>query len=151
MSTVAASPSMIGRKSDLDALRDEFELSLAGRPRAVVVGGEAGIGKTRLIDEFTAGVSADALVLIGKCLDLGADGAPYAPFTAVLRALSSALGAGDEGAIACWRRLVLAGPSSPCCCQNSAELRACLSAPVPSDCTNSLPCCSRRSRANIRS
>jgi DNA-binding CsgD family transcriptional regulator/tetratricopeptide (TPR) repeat protein len=97
VNTVATSPSMIGRKPDLDALRDEFEVSLTGRPRAVVVGGEAGIGKTRLIDEFTAGVSAEALVLVGKCVDLGADGAPYAPFTAVLRALSNALGVGDEG------------------------------------------------------
>jgi DNA-binding CsgD family transcriptional regulator/tetratricopeptide (TPR) repeat protein len=97
MSTVATSPSMIGRRTDLDALRDEFELSLTGQPRAVVVGGEAGIGKTRLIDEFAVDVAAEALVLTGKCVDLGADGAPYAPFTGVLRGLMKALGPGDDG------------------------------------------------------
>jgi len=97
MKSTAASPSMIGRTSDLDALREEFELSRAGHPRAVVVGGEAGIGKTRLVDEFAAAVASDAIVLTGKCVDLGADAAPYAPFTAVLRGLMGALGSGDEG------------------------------------------------------
>jgi ATP/maltotriose-dependent transcriptional regulator MalT len=88
---------MIGRTTDLDALRAEFELSLAGQPRAVVIGGEAGIGKTRLVDEFTERVSHRATVLTGQCVDLGADGAPYAPFTAVLRGLMKSLGTGEEG------------------------------------------------------
>ena len=38
--------------------------------RVVLVRGEAGIGKTALVDEFVARVSADAEVLHGACDDL---------------------------------------------------------------------------------
>ena len=50
--------------------------------------GEAGIGKTRLIEAFGAETtSAGDLVLRGGCLDLGEDGMPYAPLTEALRGL----------------------------------------------------------------
>jgi hypothetical protein len=65
-----------------------------GRPSAVVVAGEAGVGKTRLVREFAdRSRGAGARVLIGGCLELGADGLPFAPFTAVLRELVRDLGA----------------------------------------------------------
>lgn len=95
---------MIGRESDLAALREELAVAARGEPRAVVIGGEAGIGKSRLIAEFLAeaaggdarGVEATtappALVLLGRCVDLGSDAAPYAPFTAILRRLVGELG-----------------------------------------------------------
>ncbi len=92
MKSPAASPSMIGREPDLQTLREQLAESSAGHPRAVVVGGEAGIGKTRLLDEFRAEASRSALVLTGRSVDLGADGAPYAPFTAILRQLADAIG-----------------------------------------------------------
>ena len=58
-----------------------------------MVGGEAGVGKSRLVTEF-AGRSrgAGARVLTGGCLELGADGLPFAPFTFVLRELVRDLG-----------------------------------------------------------
>ncbi len=103
MKSPAASPSMIGRESDLETLREQLAESSEGHPRAVVVGGEAGIGKTRLLDEFRVEASRSALVLTGRSVDLGTDGAPYAPFTAILRQL-----AGDIGMEAL---LEAAGPS----------------------------------------
>ena len=45
--------------------------------------------------EFTARVRDRALVLAGGCVDLGAAGLPFAPFTAALRALVRELGAGE--------------------------------------------------------
>ncbi len=78
---------MIGREADLEALRDEFALAAAGGPRAVVIGGEAGIGKSRLLSEFLTGLEGVATVLLGRCVDLGSDGAPYAPFATALRRL----------------------------------------------------------------
>src|SRR4029079_15452505 len=52
----------------------------------VLVGGEAGVGKTRLLAEFQAGAaSAAARVLAGGCVDLGDAARPYAPFVAALR------------------------------------------------------------------
>ncbi|GAB3798800.1 LuxR family transcriptional regulator [Humibacter antri] len=81
---------MIGREADLDALRAEFRRS-AREPRAVAIGGEAGIGKTRLVTEFRGEVG-DALVLTGKCVDIGTDSAPYAPFATIIRELAAVIG-----------------------------------------------------------
>jgi DNA-binding CsgD family transcriptional regulator/tetratricopeptide (TPR) repeat protein len=78
-----------------------------GEPAAVLVGGEAGMGKTRLIGEFTtAARDAGVRVLTGACLELGADGLPYSPFTAMLRNLVRETGA-DEIA------RILAGSGRP--------------------------------------
>jgi DNA-binding CsgD family transcriptional regulator/tetratricopeptide (TPR) repeat protein len=83
---------LIGRGADLDALRESFAESLTYQTRTAIVGGEAGIGKTRLIDEFVAGLPEEAVVLRGQSIDLGRDAPPYAPIVASLRALASELG-----------------------------------------------------------
>jgi DNA-binding CsgD family transcriptional regulator len=71
-----------------------------GEPGAVLVGGEAGMGKTRLIGEFTASArAAGARVLSGGCLELGADGLPFSPFTAMLRDLVREIGAAEIAAL----------------------------------------------------
>jgi ATP/maltotriose-dependent transcriptional regulator MalT len=75
----------IGRKSELARLRSAFERVAAGQPQSVLLGGEAGVGKTRLVEEF-AGLSGVALAL-GACVEIGGDGVPYAAFTGVLRTL----------------------------------------------------------------
>ncbi|UAJ78445.1 AAA family ATPase [Leifsonia sp. ZF2019] len=92
MRSPASSPTMIGRESDLAVLRDELATVAAGGTRAVVIGGEAGIGKTRLLTEFLDEVEGSATVLLGRCVDLGSDGAPYAPFAAALRRLIELVG-----------------------------------------------------------
>ena len=59
----------------------------------MLIGGEAGVGKSRLVNEFAARARrAGARVLAGGCLELGADGLPFAPFTSVLRELVRDLG-----------------------------------------------------------
>ena len=65
-----------------------------GGPAAVLLGGEAGVGKSRLVSEFSAAAKlGGARVLAGGCLQLGADGLPFAPFTAILRDLVHEMGA----------------------------------------------------------
>ncbi|MGN6125980.1 MAG: ATP-binding protein, partial [Humibacter sp.] len=91
MRTPISSAKMIGREADLEALRAEYRRS-ADEPRAVALGGEAGIGKTRLVSEFAAEVSGEAIVLTGRCVDFGAESAPYAPFVAIIRELAAAIG-----------------------------------------------------------
>jgi DNA-binding CsgD family transcriptional regulator len=88
------SPSLVGRAGELTALDAALAVAGSGEPSAVLVGGEAGVGKSRLVNEF-AGRSrrAGARVLAGGCLELGADGLPFAPFTSVLRELVRDLGA----------------------------------------------------------
>ncbi|MFI7632574.1 AAA family ATPase [Nonomuraea sp. NPDC049400] len=90
MSIHAVSPRFVGRAPELAALGDALARARAGASSTVLVGGEAGVGKTRLIKEFTD--RADALVLVGGCLELGTEGLPFAPFTAVLRGLVRELG-----------------------------------------------------------
>lgn len=61
----------------------------------VLIAGEAGIGKTRLVGEFTRRLGADGLVLAGRCPDLGTAGVAFAPFIAALRSLLRQRGAGS--------------------------------------------------------
>jgi predicted ATPase len=57
------------------------------------VGGEAGVGKTRLVAELAdRRRSAGARVLAGGCLPIGGDGLPYAPIVEALRSLPTDLG-----------------------------------------------------------
>jgi DNA-binding CsgD family transcriptional regulator/tetratricopeptide (TPR) repeat protein len=86
------SPLLIGRENDLDSLRTAVRESRAGSTRTVVVSGEAGIGKTRLVAEFLSHVPADTIVLRGQCIDLDRDAPPYAPIVTPLRALVAEIG-----------------------------------------------------------
>ncbi len=94
-----ASPVTVGRERELSQLRAALDAALGGRPRIVVVGGEAGVGKTRLVTELLGRADADGLhVLSGDCLAVGAD-MPYLPFVAMLRVLARELPAGRRDAI----------------------------------------------------
>ena len=89
-----ASPVLVGRDEQMAALDAAFASVRQGGPTAVLLGGEAGVGKSRLVSEFgQAATAAGARVLTGGCLELGTDGLPFAPFTAVLRDLVHELGA----------------------------------------------------------
>ncbi|MGA1838618.1 AAA family ATPase [Herbiconiux sp. 11R-BC] len=70
------STALIGREDDLEALRDALRESVAGSTRTVVVSGEAGIGKTRLVAEFLAAAGAGAGVAIGSDEAPATTGAP---------------------------------------------------------------------------
>ena len=83
---------MVGRSRDLDEVRERFAVAAGGEPQVVVIGGEAGIGKSRLIAEFADALPADAEFSVGHCLELGPDGPPFAPFAMVLRSLAADLG-----------------------------------------------------------
>lgn len=80
--------SFVGRQHHLAALADARTSAYSGHPQVVFVGGEAGVGKTRLLEHFAEQTAAGGvLVLRGDCVDLGAEGLPLAPATAVLRGL----------------------------------------------------------------
>lgn len=83
---------MIGRDADLSRLLTALDEVRTGAPFTVIIGGEAGIGKTRLVREFARRVGGDARFVVGQCVDLGTVASPYAPVKAALRSLVS-----DEG------------------------------------------------------
>jgi len=96
METVSAarvSPVFAGREAELAALSHAFEAAASGTPAAVLLGAEAGSGKSRLVAEFAARVRDRALLLTGGCVELSVADLPYAPFAAVLRDLVRERGA----------------------------------------------------------
>ncbi|MER7538043.1 AAA family ATPase [Streptomyces sp. NPDC097704] len=106
--TRSVSPVFVGRAGELTALTEALSRATAGEPQALLIGGEAGVGKTRLIEEFLdTACDRGAVVALGGCVELGADGLPFAPFAAALRALHrhlpgelAAAAEGHEGELA---------------------------------------------------
>jgi DNA-binding CsgD family transcriptional regulator len=80
----ATSPVLIGRAGERERLDVAFRSACAGAPVTMLVAGEAGIGKTRLVTEFGNDVRTDATVLLGGCID---EGVPYSPVADALRSL----------------------------------------------------------------
>jgi DNA-binding NarL/FixJ family response regulator len=82
------SPGFVGRRSERSELTDILADAEQGRPQTVLVGGEAGVGKTRLVGELI-GIARGrgAVAAVGSCIEVGADGLPYAPFSTALRSL----------------------------------------------------------------
>ncbi len=76
----------VGREPELRFLREHAARSASEASGTVLIGGDAGVGKSRLVGEFTAALPPGS-VFVGGCLQLGVDGLSYAPFTAVLRQL----------------------------------------------------------------
>ena len=76
----------VGRDPELDRLDAALARMKRGDGLAVFCGGEAGIGKTRLISEFTGrAAAAGCAILAGGCVELGSAGLPYGPFAEALR------------------------------------------------------------------
>ena len=59
---------LVARDRELDRLRAMLAKAGEGVAGAVLLAGDAGVGKTRLIDELAAGAD-DTLVLMGRCLE----------------------------------------------------------------------------------
>jgi len=88
------SKTLVGRDTELTDLESWLReaadegLSMSG----VVVSGDAGVGKTRLLTEVRDRLTADGWrVLAGHCLDLGDSGLPYLPFSEILGRLDADL------------------------------------------------------------
>jgi DNA-binding CsgD family transcriptional regulator/tetratricopeptide (TPR) repeat protein len=86
------SSELIGRSAELASLAAAFDQARAETAQMVLVGGEAGIGKSRLVAEFVTGLASDVRVLTGYCLELRQAVLPFAPLVGVLRQLSGQLG-----------------------------------------------------------
>jgi DNA-binding CsgD family transcriptional regulator len=87
-----ASSRFVGRSVELGRLEASFALASGGAPVTVSVGGEAGVGKTRLVSEFAARVrQRGGRVLLGGCIELGGGALPFAPVAEALRGLGREL------------------------------------------------------------
>ena len=102
---ISVSPVFVGRSAEMAELAAALRRAGEGQPQALLVAGDAGVGKTRLLEEFVCAATVQgAVVAVGGCIEIGADGLPYAPMVTALRALHRELGdevdraaAGTEG------------------------------------------------------
>jgi class 3 adenylate cyclase len=80
-----AGPLLVGRSRELAALGDAFASAASHRRcERVTIIGSAGVGKSRLIQEFVAGLGPAATVVRGRCLPYG-DKITYWPFRELIR------------------------------------------------------------------
>lgn len=76
----------LGRAHEVDALRQAFNHARIGNGRVVWVVGDAGMGKTRLLNELTSRVVQDGeTAVVGHCLQ--SVNAPYLPIVDIFQAL----------------------------------------------------------------
>jgi class 3 adenylate cyclase len=80
----AGSTEFVGRSQELDQLKDAWKESQGGRQVVALVGGEPGVGKSRLLGELADHVHcSEGRVLWGRCDD--GTVVPYQPWVEVLR------------------------------------------------------------------
>ncbi|HZB02074.1 MAG TPA: adenylate/guanylate cyclase domain-containing protein [Actinomycetota bacterium] len=76
---------LVGRGEELDTIRDWFEGAASERAcRLLSIFGSAGLGKSRLAQEFVGAIGTDAIVLTGRCLPYG-EGITFWPITELIR------------------------------------------------------------------
>src|SRR6266508_1361932 len=96
MSLRVAPGRFVARAHELEQLTAALEAATASRGSIVLVSGEAGIGKTRLVSEFaTRARGGGATVLTGRCIDLVGAGLPYLPLVDALRPLRGQVAVDD--------------------------------------------------------
>jgi class 3 adenylate cyclase/DNA-binding CsgD family transcriptional regulator len=83
---VKTAPPFVGRRDELAWLEKLLEESCAGQPRVVLIPGDAGIGKTRLLQELRSSASYRGLQ-VGYGRGYEDLTLPYLPFVEVLRPL----------------------------------------------------------------
>lgn len=78
----------VARAEQVARLTEALDRARTGAPSLVLLGADAGVGKTRLLRHVGEVVAADgAAVVTGHCVDLGEIGLPYLPFAEALGAL----------------------------------------------------------------
>jgi DNA-binding CsgD family transcriptional regulator/tetratricopeptide (TPR) repeat protein len=82
---------LVGRRDERAALTEAHAGLAGGRGAVVLLTGEGGIGKSRLVEDFAASV-ADLSAVTGGCVDATTDALPYAPWTELLWWLRHDLG-----------------------------------------------------------
>lgn len=109
-------PTFIGRADELTQLDAALASLTTEGAATVLIGGEAGIGKTRLVAELRRRAGSRGLgVASGFCSPIDGRGRPYGPFAGILRELSAGVG-GRPAAAALEpvsRALGLGSPAAP--------------------------------------
>lgn len=83
---------LVGRDREMETLGQHLTEMQAGHGSIVLIGGEAGIGKTTLVESFTR--RSDVLTLTGHCYDLAAT-PPFGPWVELIESYPNNTGLPD--------------------------------------------------------
>ncbi len=89
---------LVGRERELAVLDEAVTRAAAGTPGAVLITGDAGIGKSRLVRALLQTLPTEALVLRSQCVDLGEPGLPHLVVVDLVRS-ARAYGAPEVDAV----------------------------------------------------
>jgi DNA-binding NarL/FixJ family response regulator/tetratricopeptide (TPR) repeat protein len=93
-----SSPLFVGREAELDRFAATIAAARDGAGQLLLVAGEAGVGKSRLLEEAVRRASADGmLVASGRCFGPGSSSVPFGPIREALRAVAAAAGGPSDG------------------------------------------------------
>jgi len=115
----------VGRTAELRLLDELLGDARAGEPVAVLVCGEAGSGKTRLVGEVAAAALAEGIrTLVGSCTMVGRTSLAFAPFAEAFRPVVKELGIADavEGRVASRLARLVAAPVDEAVSWNPSDL-----------------------------
>ncbi|MGH3509451.1 MAG: ATP-binding protein, partial [Nocardioidaceae bacterium] len=91
---------LAGRHTERLLLERVVRGAAQGRPGAVLLHGEAGVGKTRLVADVVQGAQADGFHLLwGQCLHFGASSSPYLPIASAFDSWLTAAEPDDRDAL----------------------------------------------------
>ena len=101
VATRVSSPLFIGRQAELATLTEAVDRAAEGTASTILIGGDAGIGKSRLVAELEAYAQRrGAIVLEGGCVALGdGGGLPFAPIVEALRRLPALVADHPDGGL----------------------------------------------------
>ena len=105
------SPDLFGREKELNQLKEIFESVRDGHQRVAVVRGEAGAGKSALVNEFKNLLKNDAIFITGKYDQTNQDIAYYALIQALQQVIKQLLSE-PERIVAIWKKKLLSALGS---------------------------------------
>jgi len=91
--TIGPKAPLVGRAAQMQTLREALGRARAGRPQLLVVVGEPGVGKSRLLSDLAEGVDEAVQVLVSHCLQLSGSVLPLAPIQGLVHRAYRRLGA----------------------------------------------------------
>jgi DNA-binding CsgD family transcriptional regulator/tetratricopeptide (TPR) repeat protein len=84
----ATSPVVVGRELEIQRLDEALAVAAEDGSAVLLISGEAGVGKTRLVDELaTRAAGRGFCVCVGRCVDLGEAIWPLAPLRDIVASL----------------------------------------------------------------
>ncbi len=82
---------LVGRGGELAAIGTLIDRAAGGEAGAMLISGDAGVGKTALVERACSDADSSVVVLAGACLPLSAMTVPFLALRSALRSVSSVL------------------------------------------------------------